>query len=46
MEKSIDNEPREALMTDDEWAEQAVHNLLMRCWARACEVLAWLDELE
>lgn len=31
-------------MNDEDWAKQAVRNMLTRCWARACEVLFWLDE--
>lgn len=32
-------------MDDDEWADAAVHALLVRCFTRAAEVLAWLDDL-
>lgn len=30
----------------DEWAASAVHALLVRCFTRAAEVLAWLADLE
>ena len=33
-------------MNDDEWAEAALHALLVRCFTRAAEVLAWLEDLE
>ena len=33
-------------MDDDEWAEAAIHALLLRCMTRAAEVLAWLEDLE
>jgi len=33
-------------MSDDEWAEAAIHALLVRCMTRAAEVLVWLDELD
>lgn len=33
-------------MDDNEWADQALHALLVRCFARAAEVLAWLEDLE
>jgi len=33
-------------MDDDEWAEAAIHALLVRCMTRAAEVLVWLDELD
>lgn len=33
-------------MTDDEWAEAALHALLLKCMARAADVLVWLDEIE
>lgn len=33
-------------MNDDEWADKALHALLVRCFSRAAEVLAWLSDLE
>ena len=30
----------------NEWAASAVHALLVRCFTRAAEVLAWLHDLE
>lgn len=33
-------------MDDDEWAEAAIHALLLRCMTRAAEVLVWLDEID
>lgn len=33
-------------MDDDEWAEAALHALLLRCWTRADEVLKWIAELD
>lgn len=33
-------------MNDEEWAKQAVRNMLVRCWARACEVMFWIDEID
>jgi len=33
-------------MDDDEWADAAIHALLVRCMTRAAEVLVWLDELD
>lgn len=33
-------------MNDDEWADQALHALLVRCFSRAAEVLAWISDLE
>ena len=33
-------------MDDDEWAEAAIHALLLRCMTRAADVLVWLDELD
>jgi hypothetical protein len=33
-------------MSDDEWADAAIHALLLRCMTRAAEVLVWLDELD
>lgn len=32
-------------MSNDEWAEAALHALLVRCLTRAAEVLAWLEDL-
>ena len=33
-------------MSNEEWADAAVHALLVRCMTRAAEVLVWLDELD
>lgn len=33
-------------MDDNEWAEAALHALLVRCFTRAAEVLSWLADLE
>ena len=33
-------------MSDDEWAEAAIHALLVRCMTRAAEVLGWLNDLD
>ena len=33
-------------MSDDEWAEAAIHALLVRCMTRAAEVLVWINELD
>ena len=33
-------------MSNDEWADSAVHALLLRCMTRAAEVLVWINELD
>lgn len=33
-------------MDDDEWADAAVHALLVRCFTRASQVLDWLKYLD
>jgi len=33
-------------MSDNEWADAAIHALLLRCMTRAAEVLVWISELD
>jgi len=33
-------------MDDDEWAEAAIHALLLRCMTRAEDVMLWLREMD